>query len=176
MYFAMFPRTWSWIIFSLCWMGIFYLWDRSRTSSDVLAVKGPLHPPPRSPQQSFLSVGGNKWGQGALSKPVKDPNDLPANKFTEKEALRLEDVVFGSDAGGFKPKKQCEIPVELLWTNAVDGGIYTSPLIQQLGVDPPSSAMLCYVMLCHAQGVSEQSCPPCSAMLCYAMLCYAMLC
>lgn len=36
------------------------------------------------------------------------------------------------DASGLQKKSQCPVDIQLVWTNKLDTGVYTTPIIEQL--------------------------------------------
>lgn len=66
---------------------------------------------------------------------VADKNDLPTNKFTQAQALKVDEILFGKDGAAWQGKSECPIDLELVWSHQMESSVYSTPLIQRLTVD-----------------------------------------
>lgn len=68
------------------------------------------------------------------SQPVADSTHAPQSKFTLRDAMYIEDVVFGTDASGFR-QSRCPLDASLIWTAALNTGVYASSVLTHLYSD-----------------------------------------
>ena len=76
-----------------------------------------------------------------LSAPIVSDDSFLAKlstrgkEFRERTATELENYVFAADHSAWKPKSECEVDVDLLWTGESGASIYSTPTITDLYSD-----------------------------------------
>ena len=50
----------------------------------------------------------------ASSQGISHDDDLPDSKYTKAQALKMEDIVFGTDVSGLLKTNECPIDLELV--------------------------------------------------------------
>eukprot|EP00824_Muranothrix_gubernata_P001186 TRINITY_DN113_c1_g1_i3.p1 TRINITY_DN113_c1_g1~~TRINITY_DN113_c1_g1_i3.p1 ORF type:complete len:387 (-),score=113.32 TRINITY_DN113_c1_g1_i3:10-1170(-) len=92
----------------------------------------------------ILLLATAAWPSAAqLSKPIAKNEDLEKrSKFLDREALDLEQFVFGVDATTFSPNPQCAYDVDILWSVEAGASVYSTPIITDLYSDGTKDVVL----------------------------------
>eukprot|EP00906_Rhabdomonas_costata_P030892 RCo043683 len=69
---------------------------------------------------------------GFHSKPVPHDALQPKNKFSLRDVVQMEQIVFGSDATTFNGTRPCHVSVDVAWSAEVGSSVYATPLITDL--------------------------------------------
>eukprot|EP00668_Euglena_longa_P003228 GGOE01003776.1.p1 GENE.GGOE01003776.1~~GGOE01003776.1.p1 ORF type:complete len:951 (+),score=255.61 GGOE01003776.1:33-2885(+) len=93
--------------------------------------------------EDYFAIAVQQHGEADFkSKPVAHDSHQEQNRFSKRDVVQMEQIVFGRDASRFNKSIPCHHSIDVAWSMEVGSSVYSTPIITDLFGDGKKEVVL----------------------------------